>query len=809
MGITPVSVYMESAAGIEDGGRTGVSAITVAFFFFISLFFSPILASIPAYATGPALILIGVMLIAHVDRIAWDNTLESIPAFLTLIIMPFTLSVAYGVIAGIAAHLALHVPIWLWQKLTQQLAKMKKNRRRKRREKQALEGGVVESEDDDDHPANGGGPPSVSSFQRGQRRVHRKIFGLESNRSTSESGSIRGDLAYLEMVEGYHTRPSTGYGFAPAAGAAGAGGAGLRRSISHGSFKGMAAAGRTSPHGPMASSIARMSAPRPTMGGVGIPSGGAAGVHSGFPNSRSPSWGHEPVLGSTAAVGGTGAGGYPRGGLPRTASGQSMGLGGLGRSMTRSRTFTEAYTSNQYVQQNEGRVGGSIHSSPSASGHGSFQLFPTDGESNVTLGSETVQEAGRFSPSKPLPPSQRASTTGATSPPPPPPTGAAGDNFMLFGGGLLNIDLDKDSGDEEENYVTEEPLTLSPRQLKAATSSENLAVGSMSPPSAALAPPANENLLFGGALLNLNLDADSDEEEQQQHQEEVTNMSSSGQGSDQQQQLTPTSAAAAQAQAQAQADIPNLGSMHTADMDTIESVDLVAFKLGVASGSDVGSPPEDMQHRDSMNSEATFNMGHSGGTSSHHHITTGTSNGGGSGSSSHHFTGTSFQIPDAINEKEPYLPDSEAQPQVPLTRVEGWPASPTKDSNLNSNSPQDVQRRGSQSAETSQHGPSRVKNKGFDMISSEAANRLRNLFILQESSKDLGRGPTPPSRLGGGGSRPQQLPRVLSSPASFIERRNSLDRTSAPPGTRSSSSDVLGTSNEEQESTLPASPFDQ
>lgn len=68
------------------------AAIIVSFFFFVSLFFSPIFSSIPPYATGPALILVGVMLIAHVDRITWDDTREAVPAFLTIIIMPFTLS---------------------------------------------------------------------------------------------------------------------------------------------------------------------------------------------------------------------------------------------------------------------------------------------------------------------------------------------------------------------------------------------------------------------------------------------------------------------------------------------------------------------------------------------------------------------------------------------------------------------------------------------------------------------------------------------------------------------------------------------
>ena len=94
MGTTPLTVYIESAAGIEDGGRTGLTAIMVSFYFFVALFFSPVLASIPPYATGPALVLVGAILIGHVNRIEWDNIGEAIPALLTIILMPMTYSVA-------------------------------------------------------------------------------------------------------------------------------------------------------------------------------------------------------------------------------------------------------------------------------------------------------------------------------------------------------------------------------------------------------------------------------------------------------------------------------------------------------------------------------------------------------------------------------------------------------------------------------------------------------------------------------------------------------------------------------------------
>lgn len=113
VGISPVNVYLESAAGIEEGGRTGIVPIVVSFFFFVSLFFSPILSSIPPYATGPALILVGIMLIAHADHIPWDDPYDAIPAFLTIVVMPFSYSVAYGVVAGLVMYLILRIPKWL------------------------------------------------------------------------------------------------------------------------------------------------------------------------------------------------------------------------------------------------------------------------------------------------------------------------------------------------------------------------------------------------------------------------------------------------------------------------------------------------------------------------------------------------------------------------------------------------------------------------------------------------------------------------------------------------------------------------
>jgi len=112
-GCAPLTVYIESASGIREGGRTGITAIVVAFGFFISLFFTPLIVSIPPYATGPALILVGAMMMENIIDIDWANVREAIPAFITIIVMPLTYSIAYGVIAGICSYLFLYLALLL------------------------------------------------------------------------------------------------------------------------------------------------------------------------------------------------------------------------------------------------------------------------------------------------------------------------------------------------------------------------------------------------------------------------------------------------------------------------------------------------------------------------------------------------------------------------------------------------------------------------------------------------------------------------------------------------------------------------
>ncbi|TAQ90447.1 hypothetical protein B7494_g1259 [Chlorociboria aeruginascens] len=115
-GSPPVTAFIESGAGISEGGATGITACMTGMCFFVSIFFAPIFASIPPWATGCTLILVGAMMARACTDINWRYIGDSIPAFLTLAIMPFTYSIAYGLIAGIISYTILNTGAWLINK---------------------------------------------------------------------------------------------------------------------------------------------------------------------------------------------------------------------------------------------------------------------------------------------------------------------------------------------------------------------------------------------------------------------------------------------------------------------------------------------------------------------------------------------------------------------------------------------------------------------------------------------------------------------------------------------------------------------
>ena len=98
---------MESAAGIGEGGRTGLTAVTTGILFLVSLFFAPLFTAIPTQATAPVLIIVGVMMASSLNEIDFSDFTNAIPAFLTFVMMPFAYSIADGIIFGIVSFTVL------------------------------------------------------------------------------------------------------------------------------------------------------------------------------------------------------------------------------------------------------------------------------------------------------------------------------------------------------------------------------------------------------------------------------------------------------------------------------------------------------------------------------------------------------------------------------------------------------------------------------------------------------------------------------------------------------------------------------
>jgi adenine/guanine/hypoxanthine permease len=106
-GTSTTTAYIESAAGVEEGGRTGLAAVVVAAFFLLSLFFAPLAESVPLYATAPALIFVACLMAASLGAIKWDDPTEYIPALIIALLMPLSYSIATGIGLGFIAYVVL------------------------------------------------------------------------------------------------------------------------------------------------------------------------------------------------------------------------------------------------------------------------------------------------------------------------------------------------------------------------------------------------------------------------------------------------------------------------------------------------------------------------------------------------------------------------------------------------------------------------------------------------------------------------------------------------------------------------------
>lgn len=109
LGTSTVTTYVESASGVSEGGRTGLTSLATAALFLIALFFAPVFTMVPSAATAPALILVGFFMMSPILNIDFENYTESIPAFITIIFMPLTYSIAEGIVFGMLSYVLLKV----------------------------------------------------------------------------------------------------------------------------------------------------------------------------------------------------------------------------------------------------------------------------------------------------------------------------------------------------------------------------------------------------------------------------------------------------------------------------------------------------------------------------------------------------------------------------------------------------------------------------------------------------------------------------------------------------------------------------
>ncbi|MGS0740413.1 NCS2 family permease [Glaciimonas sp. GG7] len=107
LGTTSTTAYVESASGVQAGGRTGLTALAVAVLFLACLFISPLASEVPGYATAPALFYVACLMLREITHLDWDDSTESVPGVITIVMMPFTYSIANGIAFGFISYAAL------------------------------------------------------------------------------------------------------------------------------------------------------------------------------------------------------------------------------------------------------------------------------------------------------------------------------------------------------------------------------------------------------------------------------------------------------------------------------------------------------------------------------------------------------------------------------------------------------------------------------------------------------------------------------------------------------------------------------
>lgn len=117
-GCSPVTSYVESSAGVEAGGRTGLTTLVVGLLFLITTFFSPIAAIVPAYATAGALVYVSILMLSGLERLNWSNTSELIPALIIVVMIPLSFSIADGIALGFISYVVIKLAIGEFGKIS-------------------------------------------------------------------------------------------------------------------------------------------------------------------------------------------------------------------------------------------------------------------------------------------------------------------------------------------------------------------------------------------------------------------------------------------------------------------------------------------------------------------------------------------------------------------------------------------------------------------------------------------------------------------------------------------------------------------
>ncbi len=117
LGTSSTTAYVESASGVQAGGRTGLTALTIGVLFLLALFFSPLAATVPGYATAPALLYVACLMMREITEVKWDDMTEAVPAALAAFTMPFTYSIANGLAFGFISYVILKLTTGRWRSI--------------------------------------------------------------------------------------------------------------------------------------------------------------------------------------------------------------------------------------------------------------------------------------------------------------------------------------------------------------------------------------------------------------------------------------------------------------------------------------------------------------------------------------------------------------------------------------------------------------------------------------------------------------------------------------------------------------------